>query len=131
MDVSNASISGHTKEIYDLAWSPCGNYFITASIDNTARVWSLAESKDPLIQANFCIHPSVQRHAFISLQTIRIMCKVLHGIHWASMWPHSQVTDPWPSTSTRVQRMESWHLDPFRESFQESIKERLHPTTQP
>lgn len=48
MDVSNASISGHTKEIYDLAWSPCGNYFITASIDNTARVWSLAESKEAL-----------------------------------------------------------------------------------
>ncbi|KAG1121342.1 hypothetical protein G6F42_012522 [Rhizopus arrhizus] len=39
---------GHTKEIYDLAWSPCGNYFITASIDNTARVWSLAEKA--------CIH---------------------------------------------------------------------------
>ncbi|CEP14952.1 hypothetical protein [Parasitella parasitica] len=39
---------GHNKEIYDLAWSPCGNYFITASIDNTARVWSLAEKA--------CIH---------------------------------------------------------------------------
>ncbi|KAI8645461.1 WD40-repeat-containing domain protein [Parasitella parasitica] len=39
---------GHNKEIYDLAWSPCGNYFITASIDNTARVWSLAEKT--------CIH---------------------------------------------------------------------------
>lgn len=36
--------SGHNKEIYDLAWSPCGRYFITASIDNTARVWSLIES---------------------------------------------------------------------------------------
>ncbi|KAI8980901.1 WD40-repeat-containing domain protein [Pilobolus umbonatus] len=34
---------GHTKEIYDLSWSPCGKYFITASIDNTARVWCLAE----------------------------------------------------------------------------------------
>jgi len=45
LDASNAIDSGHTKEIYDLAWSPCGNYFITASIDNTARVWSLAESK--------------------------------------------------------------------------------------
>lgn len=39
------SCSGHNKEIYDLAWSPCGRYFITASIDNTARVWSLSESK--------------------------------------------------------------------------------------
>lgn len=37
--------SGHNKEIYDLAWSPCGEYFITASIDNTARVWSVAQSK--------------------------------------------------------------------------------------
>ncbi|KAL0088445.1 WD40-repeat-containing domain protein [Phycomyces blakesleeanus] len=34
---------GHTKEIYDLSWSPCGQYFMTASIDNTARVWSIAE----------------------------------------------------------------------------------------
>ncbi|KAI8097101.1 WD40-repeat-containing domain protein [Halteromyces radiatus] len=34
---------GHNKEIYDLAWSPCGNYFITASIDNTARVWSITD----------------------------------------------------------------------------------------
>ncbi|KAI9480790.1 MAG: WD40-repeat-containing domain protein [Benjaminiella poitrasii] len=39
---------GHNKEIYDLAWSPCGKYFITASIDNTARIWSLAEKT--------CIH---------------------------------------------------------------------------
>ncbi|KAG1057650.1 hypothetical protein G6F43_000506 [Rhizopus delemar] len=39
---------GHNKEIYDLAWSPCGRYFITASIDNTARVWSLIERN--------CIH---------------------------------------------------------------------------
>ncbi|KAI7905007.1 WD40-repeat-containing domain protein [Cokeromyces recurvatus] len=39
---------GHNKEIYDLAWSPCGKYFITASIDNTARVWGLLEKT--------CIH---------------------------------------------------------------------------
>ncbi|ORZ03728.1 WD40-repeat-containing domain protein [Syncephalastrum racemosum] len=34
---------GHNKEIYDLAWSPCGEFLVTASIDNTARVWSLTE----------------------------------------------------------------------------------------
>ncbi|KAI8149153.1 WD40-repeat-containing domain protein, partial [Fennellomyces sp. T-0311] len=33
---------GHSKEVYDLAWSPCGQFFITASIDNTARVWSIS-----------------------------------------------------------------------------------------
>jgi WD40 repeat protein len=37
--------SGHTKEIYDLAWSPCGRYFITGAIDNTACVWNLEDSK--------------------------------------------------------------------------------------
>ncbi|KAF7731912.1 hypothetical protein EC973_007743 [Apophysomyces ossiformis] len=36
---------GHNKEIYDLSWSPCGQYFITGSIDNTARVWSITERK--------------------------------------------------------------------------------------
>jgi chromatin assembly factor 1 subunit B len=44
IQIINILNSGHNKEIYDLAWSPCGNYFITASIDNTARVWSLTES---------------------------------------------------------------------------------------
>ncbi|ORX62316.1 WD40 repeat-like protein [Hesseltinella vesiculosa] len=39
---------GHTKEIYDLAWSPCSQYLVTASIDNTARVWSIPQKS--------CIH---------------------------------------------------------------------------
>ncbi|KAG0191748.1 Chromatin assembly factor 1 subunit B [Apophysomyces sp. BC1034] len=41
---------GHNKEIYDLAWSPCGQYFITGSIDNTARVWSVAEHHTHYVQ---------------------------------------------------------------------------------
>lgn len=28
------------SEIYDLAWSPDGMYFITGSMDNIARVWN-------------------------------------------------------------------------------------------
>ena len=27
-------------EIYDLAWSPDGTFFITGSMDNVARVWN-------------------------------------------------------------------------------------------
>lgn len=27
-------------EIYDLAWSPDGVYFITGSMDNVARIWN-------------------------------------------------------------------------------------------
>ena len=29
-----------TSEIYDLAWSPDGVYFITGSMDNIARIWN-------------------------------------------------------------------------------------------
>ncbi|KAG2187101.1 hypothetical protein INT44_004771 [Umbelopsis vinacea] len=43
--VAHAILRGHTKEIYDLAWSPCGRYFITGAIDNTACVWNLEEKK--------------------------------------------------------------------------------------
>ncbi|KAG2178221.1 hypothetical protein INT43_003474 [Umbelopsis isabellina] len=43
--VAHVILRGHTKEIYDLAWSPCGRYFITGAIDNTACVWSLEDSK--------------------------------------------------------------------------------------
>lgn len=28
------------SEIYDLAWSPDGVYFITGSMDNIARIWN-------------------------------------------------------------------------------------------
>jgi len=43
--VAHAILRGHTKEIYDLAWSPCGRYFITGAIDNTACVWNLEDKK--------------------------------------------------------------------------------------
>lgn len=35
-------LRGASSEIYDLAWSPCGRFIISACIDNTARVFSLA-----------------------------------------------------------------------------------------
>lgn len=72
--------SGHNKEIYDLAWSPCGNYFITASIDNTARVWSLSESKLKKKEARkekklntLVFFFYIKKHVFMYLRITHIM----------------------------------------------------------
>lgn len=35
--------SGSTSDIYDLAWSPDAQFIISACLDNTARVFSIAE----------------------------------------------------------------------------------------
>jgi chromatin assembly factor 1 subunit B len=34
-----------TADIYDLAWSPDGQFIISASIDNLARIWNVRDSK--------------------------------------------------------------------------------------
>ncbi|RKP14701.1 WD40-repeat-containing domain protein, partial [Piptocephalis cylindrospora] len=34
-----ASLIGATADIYDLVWSPKGEFILTGSIDNTARIW--------------------------------------------------------------------------------------------
>lgn len=33
------------SEIYDLAWSPDGNFFITGSMDNIARIYNAQTGK--------------------------------------------------------------------------------------
>ena len=35
-------------EIYDLAWSPDGLYFITGGVDNTARIYNASTGKSTL-----------------------------------------------------------------------------------
>ncbi len=32
-----------SADIYDLAWSPCGKYILAGAIDNSARVWDIAQ----------------------------------------------------------------------------------------
>ncbi|KAI9145034.1 WD40-repeat-containing domain protein [Paraphysoderma sedebokerense] len=39
------SIIKGSRDIYDLAWSPCGRYIITGSIDNAATVWDVESRK--------------------------------------------------------------------------------------
>lgn len=37
--------SSSGAEIYDLAWSPCGTYFVTGSMDNVARIYKAENGK--------------------------------------------------------------------------------------
>ncbi|KAF9971397.1 hypothetical protein BGZ73_005661 [Actinomortierella ambigua] len=52
-----AMMRGSLSDIYDLAWSPCGRYIISGSIDNTARIWDTKDSK--------CIHVIADHHHYV------------------------------------------------------------------
>lgn len=40
-------------QVYDLAWSPTGEYILTGSTDNTARVFSVTDGKTRRSLATF------------------------------------------------------------------------------
>jgi len=42
------TLTGHTGEILDVAWSPKGHSLLTASMDKTVRLWSLANGGECL-----------------------------------------------------------------------------------
>jgi chromatin assembly factor 1 subunit B len=40
------SLSRHTDDVYDVAWSPCSRFVVTASVDNSAIVWDVPRARD-------------------------------------------------------------------------------------
>lgn len=38
-------LRGHLEDIYDLSWSPNGEFLVTGSVDNSAIVWDLKKGK--------------------------------------------------------------------------------------
>jgi WD40 repeat protein len=38
-------LRGHNKEVYDLCWSNCGNFLVSASLDNRAILWNVGKQK--------------------------------------------------------------------------------------
>jgi WD40 repeat protein len=65
-----------TKHVYDLAWSPDGEFFIAGSTDNTATIWKASTG-----QPNDIPPYRADRKANASLpsESIRIMSKGCHG----------------------------------------------------
>ncbi|KAI8054364.1 WD40-repeat-containing domain protein [Syncephalis plumigaleata] len=59
-EVESWAITGSlrgTADIYDLAWSPDGQYIISASIDNLARIWNVRDRR--------CIHTFYGHHHYV------------------------------------------------------------------
>lgn len=68
-------------QVYDLAWSPSGEYVLAGSTDNCARVFTAIDGwllSFLLIPLNL-IHASTQVNVFMRSQNTVTMCKVLLG----------------------------------------------------
>lgn len=40
------TLTGHTKSVLDIDWSPDGNHLISGSLDKTARIWDVATATE-------------------------------------------------------------------------------------
>lgn len=43
--LSYKTLRGHMEDVYDLSFSPDGNYLISGSVDNTAIIWDIEKQK--------------------------------------------------------------------------------------
>lgn len=56
--------SSSGSEIYDLAWSPCGTYFVTGSMDNVARIYKAENGRSIAIRFQESVTDEEQAPAF-------------------------------------------------------------------
>lgn len=45
--------SGHTQDVYDLSWSPSGEYLVSGSVDHSMFIWSLNNPYRMFLANNF------------------------------------------------------------------------------
>ena len=43
--MSIKTLRGHKDDIYDICWSPSSNELLSGSVDNTAIIWNVENSK--------------------------------------------------------------------------------------
>jgi WD40 repeat protein len=75
------SSSCTTMQVYDLAWSPTGEYIISGSTDNVARIFLVSEGNGISLLSHGQLYSLVlQGNAFPRLPNTIITSKALHGI---------------------------------------------------
>lgn len=69
------------SEIYDLAWSPDGLFFITGSMDNVARIYNASTGKQAELYSHSHLEADTkQDKLFARSRSTITMCKASHGI---------------------------------------------------
>ena len=79
--------SSSGSEIYDLAWSPDGTFFVTGSMDNVARIYNATNGKLEVVFLDTHVHSADfhQVKLFGRSQSTTTTCKALHGIRSTSL----------------------------------------------
>lgn len=87
------------SEIYDLAWSPDGVFFITGSMDNIARIYNAQTGTAPCSRLHFeQLLTNKQELACGRLLSTTTTSRASHGIRSTSMSQHSPRTARCTST---------------------------------
>lgn len=73
--------SSSGSEIYDLAWSPDGRFFITGSMDNVARIYDATNGMSPALARQRHKLIQHQDRLFARSQSTITTCKALPGTH--------------------------------------------------
>lgn len=81
---------GMGSEIYDLAWSPDGQFILSGSMDNIARIYNTSTGRLCASSFGTKIANTVQVFVFDKSQNIVISCKVLHGTRSTNISQHNR-----------------------------------------
>ena len=61
-----STLSGHSDDVYSVAWSPDGTKLASGSSDDTVRIWEAATGKQPWQLRGHRYAPSLSKECFLS-----------------------------------------------------------------
>ena len=79
-------------QVYDLAWSPTGEYIIAGSTDNAARVFAVVDGVLNFHVNVIALHSLLQENVFAKSQSILTSFRVLLGILSTNILPRRAAT---------------------------------------